>query len=79
MASLYKKRNVWYLSLSINNKRVTRSLNTKDYSIAKQLKPYVESSIIQELTGLVQKSANLTFSELSKRFLNENKHWSKST
>ena len=57
MASLYKKRNVWYLSLSINNKRVTRSLNTKDYSIAKQLKPYIESSIIQELTGLVQKIA----------------------
>ena len=79
MASLYKKRNVWYLSLSINNKRVARSLNTKDYNVAKQLKPYVESSIIQELTGLVQKSVNLPFPELAKRFLNKNKHWSKTT
>ena len=51
MASLYKNKNIWYLSVTISNKRVTRSLRTSDYKVAKKLKPYAESTNIAELNG----------------------------
>ena len=50
MASLYKNRDVWYVSVTIGKDRITRSLRTSDYTIAKKLKPYIESQIILELT-----------------------------
>ena len=43
------------------------------------LKPEVEKAIILELMGIRPKCPNLPFPELAKRFLNENKHWSKTT
>ena len=79
MASLYKKRDIWYISLSIKQNRITRSLRTKDYRVAKDLKPYVESQIINELTGIKERIIDLPFSELVKRFLKEKHGWAKST
>jgi len=52
MASIYKNRNVWYLSVTIDKNRATRILRTSDYKVAKQLKTYIESQLILELTGL---------------------------
>ncbi len=79
MASLYKKRDIWYISLSIRKNRITRSLRTKDYKVAKELKPYVESQIINELTTGVKLCKNLSFSELVDRFLNGKHNWADST
>ena len=79
MASLYKKRDIWYISLSIKHNRITRSLRTKDYKIAKQLKPYTESAIIAELSGLTISNENLDFAELVERFLKANHDWADAT
>jgi hypothetical protein len=43
MASLYKNKNIWYFSVSIGKERSTRSLKTTNYTVAKKLKPYIES------------------------------------
>ena len=79
MASLYKKRDIWYISLSIKQNRITRSLRTKDYKVAKELKPYVESQIINELTTGIKLCKNLSFSELVDRFLKGEHNWADST
>ena len=79
MASLYKKRDVWYLALTINKTRVTKSLRTKDYNVAKSIKPHAESTLIAEINGFVTKNENLSFDELCKRFLVHNHSWSINT
>ena len=79
MASLYKKRDIWYISLSIDQQRITRSLRTKDIRVAKQLKPFVETSILQQVKGFIETNAELTFSELVDHFLKADHPWSRST
>ena len=79
MATLYKNNGIYYLGVSYNGKQKAKSLGTKEKCIAEELKPTVEKAIILELMGIRPKCPNLPFSELAKRFLNENKHWSKST
>jgi DNA repair photolyase len=39
IASLYKKRDIWYISSMIDNKRLSVSLRTKDKRVAKRLEP----------------------------------------
>ena len=79
MASLYKNNHIWYLSIYHQNKRITRSLKTKDIKVAKRLKPIVEADILNEhITGL-KKSRDITFKELAQRFLKANHNWSTST
>jgi len=70
MASLYKNKNIWYLSVSIGKERSTRSLKTTDYAVAKKLKPYIESQIILELTGLKKRTNTIPFPDLASKFLN---------
>ena len=79
MASLYKKRGVWYISLMVNNKRIAKSLRTKDFSTAKRLKSLTETTILQELNGFRESITEIEFPELVKRFLKGNHPWSKST
>jgi len=79
MASIYKNRNVWYLSVAIGNNRVTRSLRTSDYKVAKQLKPYIESQLILELTGLKKRTSVVPFPDLAAKFLKANTKRSKNT
>ena len=71
MASLYKNNNVWYISVSISGKRITRSLKTNDFNIAKKLKVKAEYHIIAELMGFNKKEKSLPFSELSKMYLSQ--------
>ena len=59
MASIYKKRNIWYLSIAIGNIRATRSLSTDNYQVAKALKPHIESQLIAELTGISNSNKRL--------------------
>ena len=79
MASLYKNNNTWYLSVTHNGIRKTRSLKTKSYKVAKTIKSHAESTLIAEINGFVTKNENLSFDELSKRFLAFNHGWSINT
>ena len=79
MASLYKNKNIWYLSVTISNKRATRSLRTNDYNVAKKLKPYIESQVILELTGLIKKNKTLPFPDLVAKYLNASTNRSTNT
>ena len=63
----------------VNNKRITKSLRTKDYSIAKKLKSVTETIILQEINGFIRTNAKLDFKELVKRYLKTNHSWSKAT
>ena len=79
MASIYKKRNIWYLSITIENTRATRSLRTDNYQVAKALKPHIESQLIAELTGIGNSNERLSFPELAERFLKAEHGWVKNT
>jgi len=79
MASLYKKRDIWYISSMIDNKRLSVSLRTKDKRIAKQLKPKAELELISQLTGSVKPSKNLPFDDIVKRYIKADHNWSKRT
>ena len=79
MASIYKNGDYFYLSVSLDGKRKSRSLGTKDKCVAKELKLTVVKAIILELIGIMPKCPKLSFPELAKRFLNENNHWSNTT
>ena len=79
MASLYKKRDIWYISSMIDNKRLSVSLRTKDKRIAKQLKPRAELELLSQLTGSVKPSKNLPFDDIVKRYLKADHNWSKRT
>ena len=79
MASLYKNKNIWYLSVTISNKRITRSLRTSDYKVAKRLKPYIESQVILEHAGLIKRNKTLPFPDLAARFLKDRTNRSNNT
>ena len=79
MATLYQKRDTWYLSVSLNKKRLTKSLGTKDKLVAKEIKPQVECEMLRELLGYNPKSQELSFSELVKKYLNTNHGWKENT
>jgi len=79
MASIYKNNNTWYLSVTIGKNRATRSLRTTDYKVAKQLKPYIESQLILELTGLKKRTSVVPFPDLAAKFLKANTKRSKNT
>jgi len=79
MATLYKNRNIWYITVSNGNNRLTRSLRTKDKQVAKQLKPSVELELLSQLSGATQPSKNLPFDELVRCYLKADHNWSKRT
>ena len=79
MATLYKNRNVWYITVSTGNKRLTRSLRTKDKQVAKQLKPTAELELLSQLSGATQQIKNLPFDELVRCYLKADHNWSKRT
>jgi len=80
MSTIYKKNSTWYLSVSIGNNRLTRSLRTNDYKVAKTLKPQIESQLIGELSGFNKsRRKQIGFPELAERFLKAEHGWAKST
>ena len=79
MATLYKNRNIWYITVSNGNNRLTRSLRTKDKQVAKQLKPSVELELLSQLSGATQPSKNLPFDELVRCYQKAEHNWSKRT
>ena len=79
MSSLYKNNDTWYLSITHNGKRISRSTKTNDHKVALALKPHIEKIIIDELIGFSRPIKELAFPEISERFLNYNHGWSEST
>jgi len=49
LSSLYKKNNRYYLSVQLDKKRVTRSLQTDNYEVAKAVKVDFEKKILLDL------------------------------
>ena len=79
MASLYKKNNVYYLSVKLNGIRRAKSLRTEVLSIAKKLQPLVEFELLKELHGLKIKENNISFKDLIPLYLKADQDWSKNT
>ena len=63
----------------VNNKRISKSLRTKDYQSAKSIKSFTEMLILKQLSGLTKSNAKLSFNELADRFLKAKHNWSPST
>ena len=61
MATLYQNKGHWLLTVHHKGRRLTKSLGTKDKKVAKQLKPYVESELLLELTGLKKATSRVAF------------------
>ena len=50
MASLYKKQSgVYYLSVCYDGQRLTKSLGTRSYNVAKKIRLKVESNLLNEI------------------------------
>jgi len=82
MASLYKKQSgVYYLSLCYDGNRLTKSLGTRSYDVAKRIRLKVESNLLNEiLYGPVERKRKLTFRELAREYLEHDEHaWAEST
>ena len=79
MATLYQNKGHWLLTVQYQVRRLTRSLRTKDKKVAKQLKPYIESLLILELTGLKKRTSTVPFPDLAAKFLKANTKRSKNT
>ncbi len=79
MASLFKKKNTWYLSVSYKGKRKSKSLNTKDYNVALHIKPSVEIQLLQQVMGLYSSNTELRFYDLVEQFLKAPQSWSTAT
>ena len=79
MASLYKKNNIYYLSVKFNGKRKAKSLHTEKFSAAKQLQPLVEFELLKELHGLNKKQKQITFKDLIPLYLKADQDWSGKT
>ena len=79
MALLYKNNGIWYIAVSHNGTRKCRSLKTKDIKVAKSIKSYAETILLQELGGFIKSNAKLSFSELVDHFLKAPHSWSTAT
>jgi hypothetical protein len=71
MASLYKKRNTWYISVQVNGKRLSKSLKTHNFEVAKLLKDKAEYALITRLLGFNTEHKELSFEKLSAMFLKQ--------
>ena len=79
MASLYKNNGIWYIAVSHNGTRKCKSLKTKDIKVAKSIKSYAETIILQEFVGFIKSNAEIWFSELIDHFLKGPHSWSTAT
>ena len=83
MASVYRKSTgVYYLAVTFQNSRITRSLGTRCYETAKKVTPQIEKQILSELISGVsdKKLKELSFNNLVSKYLEYHGHdWANST
>ena len=68
MATLYKNKGIWYVSIYHNYKRITRSLNTRDKRTATRLKANTVSKLIADIRNGCNHHSNLDFNQLISKF-----------
>ena len=78
MSSLYKNNNTYYLSVQLDKKRVTRSIHTDDYKVARALKPEFEKKLLLELIN-GDKPKETPLKELIELYLNADHNWRRNT
>ena len=78
MSSLYKNNNTYYLSVQLDKKRVTRSLHTDDYKVARALKPDFEKKILLDLIN-GDKPKQTPLRELVELYLKADHDWRPNT
>ena len=78
MSSLYKNNNTYYLSVQLDKKRVTRSLHTDDYKVARALKPDFEKKILLDLIN-GEKPKQTPLRELVELYLEADHDWRPNT
>ena len=79
MASLYKKKGTFYLSVSFDGKKKAKSLQTDDYLVAKRLKPHIEFELLKQLHGNNKSKQKISFKDLIPLYLKVDHDWSKNT
>ena len=83
MASVYRKSTgVYYLAVTFQNSRITRSLGTRCYETAKQVTGQIEKQILSDIISRVsdKKSKELSFNNLVSKYLEYHGHqWVSST
>ena len=79
MASLYKKKGTYYLSVSFDGKKKAKSLQTDDYLVAKKLKPHIEFELLKQLHGINKSKQKISFKDLIPLYLKVGHDWSKNT
>ena len=83
MASVYRKSTgVYYLAVTFQNSRITRSLGTRCYETAKSVTPQIEKQILSELISGVsdKKSKEISFNNPVIKYLEYHGHdWANST
>jgi integrase len=78
MSSLYKKNNRYYLSVQLDNKRVTRSLRTDSYEVAKAVKSDFEKKILLDLIN-GEKPKQTPLRQLVELYLKADHDWRPNT
>jgi len=79
MASLYKKKDTFYLSVSFDGKKKAKSLQTDDYLVAKRLKPHIEFELLKQLHGDNKSKQKTSFKDLIPLYMKGDHDWSKNT
>ena len=83
MASVYRKSTgVYYLAVTFQNSRITRSLGTRCYETAKKVTPQIEKQILSDLINGAseKKPKTISFNNLVERYLQyQGRDWAKST
>ena len=81
MSRLYLHRDKWYLDISVNNKRIRKSLHTTHKSTAKKVAKGVEDQIIRSVLHGKKPvwSNNMPLHMLIEQFLSTDHGWSVST
>jgi len=81
MSKLYLHRDTWYLDISVNHKRIRRSLHTKHKSTAKKIAKGVENEILNKaLNGHLETiNRNYPIKYIASTFLDTNHGWKNST
>ena len=77
MASVYRKSTgIYYLAVTFQNSRITRSLGTRCYETAKRVTPQIEKQILSELISGVsdKKSKEILFNNLVIKYLEYHGH-----
>ncbi len=74
MSSIYKNNGIYYLQVTRNRRRITRSLKTSSFRVAKQRARAIEKEMLDDLFN-PNVAKYLSFSELCAKYLSADHKW----